>query len=368
LEDLMPTTPQSPAAQKSRALSRPLRIGVIAHIQFPIRQPFAGGLEAFTHDIVLGLRARGHEVTLFARDGSAEELRVEPIIEHRCLPISLSEGYMAEHHAYLGLMQRIDSLGFDVIFNNTLHYVPATMASLLRTPMLTVLHTPPFFELINAYGNGRAAGRFCTVSAANARSWRQLLPECEVIPNGIDLQAWAPSATPPGEHALWFGRLVPEKGAHLAIEAARMAGMEIHLAGNMADDDYFRQYIEPLLGPRVHHLGHLSRAQLVQALAKAKVALVTPCWDEPFGLVVAEAMACGTPVAGFDRGAIADLVTENTGVVVPANDVEALAAAMPVAAGKSRQACRALAEQNWGYDLMLSRYEQLLAEVAANHA
>lgn len=354
------------SAVSSRA--RPLRIGVIAHIQFPIRQPFAGGLEAFTHDIVLGLRARGHDVTLFARDASAEVLQVEPIIEHRCKPISLSEGYMAEHHAYLGLMQRIDSLGLDVIFNNALHYVPATMAGLLRTPMLTVLHTPPFFELINAYADGRAAGHFCTVSAANARSWRHLIPECAVIPNGIDLTAWSPAAEPPGDHALWFGRLVPEKGAHLAIEAARLAGMEIHLAGNMADDDYFRSHIEPLLGPRVHHLGHLPRDQLARALAKARVALVTPCWDEPFGLVVAEAMACGTPVAGFDRGAIADLVTDDTGVVVPANDIQALAAAMGEAAGKSRAACRAHAERNWGYDLMLSRYERLLSEVAAAYA
>jgi glycosyltransferase involved in cell wall biosynthesis len=354
-------------SQASRQRARPLRIGVIGHIQFPIREPFAGGLEAFTHDIVLGLRQRGHTVTLFARDASAEVLQTVPIIEHQCRPISTSEGYVAEHHAYMGLMQRIDSLGLDVIFNNALHYVPATMAGLLRTPVLTVLHTPPFFELINAYGHGRAAGRFCTVSAANARSWRELIPQCEVIPNGINLTTWAPRSEPPGEHAIWFGRLVPEKGAHLAIEAAREAGMEIHLAGSLADDHYFRQYIAPLLGPRVHHLGHLNRDGLAKAVAKARVALVTPCWDEPFGLVVAEALACGTPVAGFDRGALPDLVTPETGVIVPANDVQALAAGLLEAAGKSRQACRALAEQQWGYDLMLSRYEALLSDVARVH-
>lgn len=356
-----------PRSQASRPRTRPLRIGVIGHIQFPIRQPFAGGLEAFTHDVVLGLRQRGHDVTLFARDASAEVLQVVPIIEHQCLPITSSEGYVAEHHAYMGLMQRMDSLGFDVVFNNALHYVPPTMAGLMKTPMLTVLHTPPFFELINAYSHRHVAGRFCTVSTANALSWQHLIPDCAVIPNGIDLDLWAPSPAPPGDHAIWFGRLVPEKGPHLAIEAARQAGMEIYVAGTMADDDYFRQSIEPLLGPKVHHLGHLNHDQLAKAVACAKVALVTPCWDEPFGLVVAEALACGTPVAGFDRGAIPHLITPDTGVVVAANDVNALAAGLLEAAGKSRQACRALAEEHWGYDLMLSRYEALLHEVAAGH-
>ncbi|WP_234407499.1 glycosyltransferase [Pseudomonas bohemica] len=347
---------------------QPLRIGVLTHIKFPVCQPFAGGLEAFTYDVTLGLRARGHAVTLFARGGSAAELEAVAVPDEAlCRQASLSSAYIAEHHAYLKLMQGIDDYGFDVIFNNSLHYVPVTMASMIRTPMLTVLHTPPFFEMINALRGGRQAGRFSTLSATNAQKWSDLVPQCALIPNGIDLHSWQPAATV-GEHALWSGRLVPDKGAHLAIDAARQAGMILRLAGQAVDEHYFRSQIEPRLGPGIEYLGHLQRPELAAELASAAVALVTPCWDEPFGLVVAEALACGTPVAAFDRGAMRDLISDEVGCLAPPNDVVALAAAIAVARGKSRPACRARAEALWNQSLMLDRYEALLAEVAAQHA
>jgi glycosyltransferase involved in cell wall biosynthesis len=345
-----------------------LRIGILTHIRFPVCQPFAGGLEAFTHDVTLGLRARGHGVTLFAREGSAPELAAVNVPDgDLCRHRSLSSAYVAEHHAYLQLMHRIDDYGFDVIFNNSLHYVPVTMASLIRTPMLTVLHTPPFFEMSTALRGDRKAGRFSTLSAANARQWSDVVPQCEVIPNGIDLLTWHPGGTV-GDHALWVGRLVPQKGAHLAIDAARQAGITLRLAAQVEDEDYFREQIAPRLGPGVEYLGHLQRSDLAAELATAAVALVTPCWDEPFGLVVAEALACGTPVAAFDRGAMRDLISEDVGCLVPPNDVAALAAAIAVARGKSRDACRARAETLWSQNLMLDRYEALLTDVVAQHA
>lgn len=360
-EEIIPWDPRA-------GRTKPLRIGVLTHIKFAVCQPFAGGLEAFTHDVTLGLRERGHDVTLFAKPGSDPQLKAVAVPdEEQCRHPSLSSAYVAEHHAYLKLMQGIDDYGFDVIFNNSLHYVPVTMASMIRTPMLTVLHTPPFFEMVNALRGERQRGRFSTLSQANARSWGEVVQHCAVIPNGIDLQGWRPGATV-GEHALWFGRLVPDKGAHLAIDAAREAGIPLRLAGQAVDETYFKQQIQPRLGPGVEYLGHLQRPQLATELASAAVALVTPCWEEPFGLVVAEALACGTPVVAFDRGAMADLINDEVGCIVPANDVAALAAAIPVARGKSRLACRARAESQWNQSLMLERYEALLSEVARQHA
>lgn len=117
----------------------------------------------------------------------------------------------------------------------------------------------------------------------------------------------------------------------------------------------------------MEYLGHLTREALALELAAAAVALVTPCWEEPFGLVIAEALACGTPVAAFDRGAVADLLTAETGALAQADDVADLARAIGVALGKSRSACRAQAELHWSQARMLGQYEQLLAEVAGQH-
>ncbi|WP_338050268.1 glycosyltransferase [Pseudomonas typographi] len=339
---------------------QPLRIGVLTHIKFPVRQPFAGGLEAFTFDAVRGLRERGHAVTLFAHQGSDATLNLVPMpSQDDCRHPSLSSTYVAEHHAYLEVMQGIDAHGFDVIFNNSLHYVPVTMASLVRTPMLTVLHTPPFFELVNALKAPRRRGHFATISAANARAWHGLLPDCAVVPNGIDLNAWHPGGCV-GTHAFWFGRIVPDKGTHLAIDAARLAGVALRLAGQAPDTHYFNEQIAPRLGEGVDYLGHLGRDAVRAQLRQASVALVTPCWEEPFGLVVAEAMACGTPVAAFARGAMADLIDEHTGALAPPDDVPALAEALLLARHRSRSACRARAEAQWCQQRMLGAYEQLL--------
>ena len=352
-----------------------MRIGILTHVKHPVRQPFAGGLEAFTYDITLQLRERGHGVTLFASSASAPELEVVPILDDgnygtdgcRRKRNVLSSEYLDEHHGYLDCMQRIDSHGFDVIFNNALHYVPVTMSGLIRTPMLTVLHTPPFFELINAIGelHKRGGGHYCTVSQANADNWAHLAPACHVIPNGIDLDAWRPRSTPIGDHALWFGRLVPDKGPHLALDAARAAGVPLRLAGQATDERYFRQEIAPRLGDQAVYLGHLDRTALAAEVAQARACLVTPCWDEPFGLIVAEALACGTPVAAFARGALPELLTAETGALAPPGDVPALAAALREALSLSREACRARAEAQWSHRLMIDRYERLLADVAA---
>jgi glycosyltransferase involved in cell wall biosynthesis len=349
----------------------PLKIAVLAHIKHPIRQPFAGGLEAFTFDVVKGLQQRGHDVVLFASERSDPALNTFAICADdnydadngsRTWPDPSAE-FLSEHNSYLKMMQQVDSQGFDIIFNNSLHYVPVTMASIVRTPMLTVLHTPPIFELSNAYGALLQPIRCATPSKANADSWHALVPECEVIPNGIDLSFWSPKGKP-GDHAIWFGRVVPEKGAHLAIQAARRAGVELRLAGPAVNREYFDEQIAPSLGDGVTYLGHLSREELVAEIAGASVAMITPRWDEPFGLVVAEALACGTPVAGFRRGALPELITDETGALAPADDVDGLVEALLRARTKSRAACRARAEAKWGYDQMLGNYEALLRQVA----
>ncbi|WP_404961600.1 glycosyltransferase [Streptomyces sp. 147326] len=351
-----------------------LRVALIASARFPISEPFAGGLEAHTWWLARALHRRGHDVELFAAPGS------DPALGARELPVrrsTLSDAartdvsmpsvmWMEEHHAYLGLMLDLARDGehrFDVVHNNSLHYLPVAMASALRVPVVTTLHTPPTPWLESAIkAQDSCPVTFTAVSRFTAGAWQATVPCARVVRNGIDMNFWKPG--PGGGDLVWSGRLVTEKGPHLAIEAARAAGMALRIAGPICDRAYFDDRIEPLLGEDVRYVGHLDRRGLAELLGSASAALVTPSWDEPYGLVVAEALACGTPVCGFDRGALSEILTPDCGVLAPSGDVEALAELIPRAMELDRGAARHRAEEFCSLDRTADAYTDLYEEVA----
>ncbi|MFJ5812070.1 glycosyltransferase [Streptomyces sp. NPDC093093] len=351
-----------------------LRVALIASARFPIREPFAGGLEAHTWWLAHVLRKRGHHVELFAAPGS------DPALGARALPVRrprLSDAarsdismpsamWMEEHHAYLGLMLDLARDGehrFDVVHNNSLHHLPVAMASALRVPMVTTLHTPPTPWLESAITvQDNCPVTFTAVSRFTAGAWQATVPAARVVRNGIDTDFWKPGLG--GGDLVWTGRLVPEKAPHLAIEAARTAGVPLRVAGPISNRAYFREQIAPLLGQGVRYIGHLERHGLVELLGSASAALVTPGWDEPYGLVVAEALACGTPVCGFDRGALSEILTPDCGLLAPPGDVEALAELIPRAMKLDRRDARRRAEQFCSLDRTADAYTDLYEEVA----
>ena len=272
---------------------------------------------------------------------------------------------MSEHHAYLSLMLGLsrDDRGFDLVHNHSLHYLPVAMASSLPMPMVSTLHTPPTPWLESAIAVGRAENvTFAAVSAHTAEAWQDVASGIHVVRNGVDLDLWP--IGPGGGPLVWSGRLVPEKGAHLAIEAAQLAGAQLDLAGPIVDRDYFDSRIAPMLGADVRYLGHLGQRDLAGVVGRASAALVTPQWDEPYGLIVAEALASGTPVAAFARGGIPEIVDASCAVLAAPDDVQALAAAIPVACGLSRAAARRRAEERCSMEQMLVGYERLYDAVA----
>jgi glycosyltransferase involved in cell wall biosynthesis len=354
-------------------MTAPARIAIIGSARYPIREPFAGGLETHTWMLARALRHRGHEVTVFAGPGCDPALDVREIPVHwprtsqsARADVSMPPGaWLEEHHAYLTLMLELARRrDVDVVHNNCLHHLPVAMAQALATPMVTTLHTPPTAWLESAIQAGPCPVTFVAVSQHTARSWWPSV-SAEVIQNGVDLDGW-PIGTGGGP-AIWFGRLVPEKGAHLAIQAALMAGLELDLVGPVADRRYFEENIRPHLSAQIRYLGHLPHATLADRVGAATVTLVTPRWDEPYGLVVAESLACGTPVAAFDRGGVAEVLGADGGVLVDADDVPGLAAAALRAGSMSRAAARARAVSHCSLDRMVDAYERLYARLLARN-
>ena len=353
-----------------------MRICLIASARFPVREPFAGGLEAHTWSLAHGLRRRGHDVTVFAAPGSDPQLGVRQlsvsvpeISDAARADVSMSaERWLQEHHAYLSLMLELADGGVDVVHNNSLHYLPVAMASSLPAPVVTTLHTPPTPWLESAIQAASSCPvAFAAVSAHTAQAWRHVVPHSTVIRNGIDVDRWRTGAG--GGPAVWSGRLVPEKGPHLAAQAATLAGIPLRLAGPLMDPGYFDACVRPWLSADVTYVGHLRTDELVTLVGQASASLVTPCWEEPYGLVVAESLACGTPVAGFARGALPELVDDSCARLVTAGDVTGLAAALTAAVGLDRRAARARAVATCSVEAMVDGYELLydrrLAEQAA---
>lgn len=353
-------------------MSESLRIAILAAARHPIREPFAGGLEAHVHTLATGLAARGHDVVLYGGPGSEPiaNLRVRSLSRptlsaSACAdPSMTSVEQVSEHYAYLRLMLELSAASeFDVIHNHSLHYLPIAMAQAVSTPVLTTLHTPPTPWLEAAIQASHANVSFAAVSLHTARAWAHLLAAPYVVHNGVDLHHWRPG--PGGGPAIWFGRITPEKGTHLAIDAAEHAGHELHIAGPVSDCGYFDSAVRPRLGGKIRYLGHLTRADLAERVAHARAALVTPCWDEPYGLVVMESLACGTPVCGFRRGALAELVEDSCARLVAPEDTEGLAGALAEVDSLDRRDAREHAERTGSQERMIDAYERLYAELAA---
>lgn len=359
-------------------MAQPLKIGIIAHMHYPIAQPFAGGLEVHTHVLASKLIERGHQVTLFATPQSDSALQIEPIhhellkVDYTILPQTVYEDdhirFHQEHHAYQALMLRLRESDYDVIHNNSVHYLPVSMAPLLPMPVISSLHTPPFPWLHSAVKLEQPHHKvqYACVSEALAKEWKDVLQDYSVVHNGIDTHFWKP-VSEIEDYAVWTGRIVPEKGLHYALDAAEIAGVPLKIAGLMQDEGYFAREIAPRLvgkAGKVEYLGHLGHEQTRDLIAKAKVFLATPCWEEPFGLTVAEAMCCGTPVVAFKRGAMAELVQKQSGRVVTANDAEEMAKAMQFCiANISRKAVRKRGE-HFSIERMVDGYEKLYRQHA----
>jgi glycosyltransferase involved in cell wall biosynthesis len=355
-----------------------MRVAIVAPLVSAIREPQRGGSQAFVSDLARGLVARGHDVYLYCASGSeVPGVRVvDTGADPRALAATLyrasgpSTGGLAAAEAAFGAVYDAVREGrYDVVHNHAFDPPAISMARRLGAPVVHTLHLPPDAAVTEAL---REAGgpTVAAVSAAQARAWGRVVPVDAILPPFVPTRMirWSPSA---GQGAVFAGRFSPEKGAIEAIEIARAAGVRIDVYGDAYDADYTRERILPRRAdPGVALHEGVSRAALWEVMAHAAVVLCPARWEEPFGMVAAEAQACGTPVVAFRRGALDEVILDAvTGFLVTPDDIGAAADAVTRAAELSRSRCRDHAESQLDLELSLDAHEQLYAraglEVAA---
>ena len=332
-----------------------MRIAILGPLDHAIREPFAGGLERHTSQLAGGLAALGHSVSLYARTGSEVAARVRL---HAC-----DDGYRQA-------LSSIGSRGYDIVHNNTARRWPSLLSLFLTVPVVSTLHTPPYRGLaaVALLSRGKRRHRYVAISDFCARQWQRFTGGSQTIYNGIDLAAWSFSATPVSDRLVWSGRISPEKGVEYAIDVAERSGYGLDLAGPVFDRDYFSARIAPRLGGNIRYHGHLAGDHLSRIYGSAAAGLFTSVWDEPFGLVIPELLACGTPVAAFDSGAARELLDPEVGVVVPKYDVAALADSLAEVTEKSRGRCRSYLEDRFRLEGMIDSYARLYETMVGGSA
>ena len=332
-----------------------MKIAVIAKTRLPIKEPFRGGLEAFTHALCKEYIRLGHKITLYANSDSDPDLNVRGFYgdEHR-----ESEYFeIYENDEYLSILKDIEQNDFDVVHNNSTHELPILWGVKAHIPMITTIHTPPISKL-------KAAVKICSASKnlhfilpskSFQATWQPYMDNgSAVIYNGVDLIKW-PLVRESSEYLFWFGRIVHAKGLDIVIDAAHEINMPLKFAGPLDDKVYFEEQIGPRMWKNDQYLGHLKQHEIHLHMKGAAATFSAVRWEEPFGLTNIEAMASGVPVAGFDRGAFKELIDAESGVVAEQKNVKSLAKAISAAMLLESEKVRRHAKK-FSLEIMAKRY------------
>jgi glycosyltransferase involved in cell wall biosynthesis len=288
-------------------------------------------------------------VTLFATGDSKTSARLCSVIPRAWSEDTSIDPKVAECLHISEVFERASE--FDVI-HNSFDFLPLTYSGLISTPVITTIHGFSAPEIVPVYAKYNGSTFFVAISEADRHP---ALDYLATIHHGIDISAFTFNPAS-GSYLAFFGRIHPDKGVVAAIEAATQAGIPLRIAGIIQDEAYFEKEIVPRLDrKRVEFVGSVQAEERSSFLGGAAALLHLVDFDEPFGLSVVEAMACGTPVIAFQRGSLPELVVEGvTGSVV--TDVEQAAKAARGLGQFDRRAVRAWAVQRFSADRMVDEY------------
>jgi glycosyltransferase involved in cell wall biosynthesis len=338
-----------------------MRIAMIAPVWFPVPPVGYGGIELVVALLADGLVDAGHEVTLFASGGSSSKAEIVSPMAEPPDPRELGNAWYDSYHALSSYLQ-VD--GFDVVHDHAGIVGPVCGAMLGgRPPVVHTLHGPWTPQTRLFYSVVGRHVHLVAISDAQ-RADNPEVPYVGTVHNGIDLDVY-PFRADKEERLVYIGRSNPDKGPKEAIQIARRAGLPLHMIlkrSEVPEREYFEHEIEPLLASDIELYENVTHEEKVELLGRSLAMIFPIRWPEPFGLVMVEAMACGTPVVTTNWGAAPELVADGiTGFRRDGDDD--LVAAVGAARELSPARCRARVEELFSAEAMVRGYQQIYEKV-----
>ena len=333
-----------------------MKIALLAPIAWRTPPLKYGPWEQVASNIAEGMVKKGVDVTLFATGNSQTSGKLEYISKTAYAEDNSIDPKVWECLHISNVMERASE--FDIIHNN-FDFLPLTYSRLIKTPMITTIHGFSSQQIIPVYKKYNNNNHYVSISDSD-RS-----PELDYIAtvyNGIDPKDFTFNNNP-NDYLLFFGRIHPEKGTYESIQIAKKSNRRLIISGLIQDDAYFEEKVKPFINNEdIIYVGNSGPIERDKLLGEASALLHPISFDEPFGLSVAEAMLCGTPVIAFKRGSMPELIkNKQTGYLV--NSVEEAVNAVDDINSINRKYCNEWALSNFSLEKMVDSYYNVYKQV-----
>jgi len=343
-----------------------MRIGMIAPPWFPLPPQGYGGIELVVSLLTEGLVRDGHDVTLFASGDSKTLARLSFVYDRAPRELIATASYIEIVH---GLEAYTRAREFDVIHDHdgfASRAMGALVHRLVGTPVVATLHGPADAATQESLASLRENLRFIAISDYQRHGFPDL-SFVATIPNAIDFDSY-PFSAEKDDYLLFVGRMIDDKGAHTAVEVARRLSSRLILVGKIneeAEREYFAAKVEPLLTDDMYYRGEVDTSTKLELYKNARCTLFPIQWPEPFGLVMIESMAAGTPVVAFRHGSVPGVIDDGrTGFIV--ETVDEMVEAVRRVGEIDPEECRRVAEERFGIPRFVAAhvaaYRRLLDE------
>lgn len=351
-------------------MSQKLNIAIIVPPFTSVPPKKQGGTERIAHQIIEGFAKKGHKITLFGAGkykGSARFIQVfKQTISERKInttyieasrPLRLETAYLANVMTEIIKKEK----EFDIIFNHSRGgYLFLPLSCFIKTPIVSILHLPIFKEMAEIISRYKKPN-IVTISNSQRKNFSQINYLATVY-NGVDIKKFK-FCQKTKNYFLFMGAIGEHKNPKDAILAAKKANINLILAGGKKREPYFSKEIKPLIdGKQIKYLGEVSGKQRLKLFQEAKGFLMPIKWSEPFGLVMIEAMACGTPVIAYPNGAVKEVVKDKkTGFIV--KNIKEMTEAIKKIEQIDRKECRKRVVENFSEEKMVDNYEKIIKKL-----